>query len=109
MIPLISEWQDNIGCWEVCKSDSFDWDDFAALVFEQRALSIPLETIGFVPQVIQHFFLNETQETWFCNGCWSDFRERASVSTTLFGVPFPLPTPQGRRDLQLRILPRHEI
>ncbi len=32
-----------------------------------------------------------------------DFRVRAAFfSTALFGVPFPLPTPQGRRDRQLR-------
>ncbi len=30
-------------------------------------------------------------------------------STTLFGVPFPLPTPQGRRDSQLRTMPEREI
>ncbi len=31
------------------------------------------------------------------------------TSTTLFGVPFPLPTPQGRRDSHLRTLPKREI
>ena len=30
-------------------------------------------------------------------------------STTLYGVPFPLPTPQGRRDSQLRTRPQREI
>jgi hypothetical protein len=30
-------------------------------------------------------------------------------STTLFGVPFPLLTPQGRRDSQLRTMPECEI
>ena len=30
-------------------------------------------------------------------------------STTLYGVPFPLPTPQGRRDSQLRTMPKREI
>ncbi len=30
-------------------------------------------------------------------------------STTLFGVPFPLPTPQGRWDRQLRDMPETEI
>jgi len=30
-------------------------------------------------------------------------------STTLFGVPFPLPTPQGRWDRQLRDKPETEI
>jgi hypothetical protein len=29
--------------------------------------------------------------------------------TTLFRVPFPLPTPQGRRDSQLRTMPQREI
>ncbi len=30
-------------------------------------------------------------------------------STTLFGRPLPLPTPQGRRDSQLRTVPEREI
>ncbi len=30
-------------------------------------------------------------------------------STTLFGVPFPLPTPQGRRDSQLRTMLERDI
>jgi hypothetical protein len=30
-------------------------------------------------------------------------------STTLYGVPFPLPTPQGRRDSHLRTMPKHEF
>ncbi len=30
-------------------------------------------------------------------------------STTLFGVPFPLPTPQGRRDSHLRTTPEREF
>ena len=32
-----------------------------------------------------------------------------SYSTTLFGVPFPLPTPQGRWDRQLRDMPETDI
>ncbi len=30
-------------------------------------------------------------------------------STTLFGVPFPLPTPQGRRASRVRTVPEREI
>ncbi len=41
-----------------------------------------------------------------------DFRERAAIfdpTVRLFGMPFPLPTPQGRRDSQFRTMPNREI
>ncbi len=40
----------------------------------------------------------------------ADFRVRAAFfDPPLFGVPFPLPTPQGRLNRQLRDIPKIEI
>ena len=64
--------------------------------------------------------LKRFAELAFCLVCVAQRRTRISVwgmifvcvqpySTTLFGVPFPLPTPQGRWDRHLRDKPETEI